>query len=229
MKRQVTLALAVLTLLAIGGCVGLVLGDGVQMDGEPAGVSEEALGETGFQFSEYRTLYLNESIEVAGQQRSINATNHAMVYKQRTDLERFDRNTGGFVVLSTPDVSIAGESINPAARMSNKELVEQFQGDLESEVGELGNLTAVSERTEPVLGYASTVSIFETTTTVEGREVTLYVHVTTVKHENDLVAAIGVHPEALSQQAPEIHRLMRGIEHPIEVPSASASANASPA
>lgn len=220
MKRQLTLALALLTLLAIGGCVGLVLGDGVEMDGEPAGVSDDALAESDYQFAEYRTLYLNETIDVAGQERHVNATNHAMVYNRTTNLDQFDQDTGGFVVLSTPDVSIGGQSVNPAARMSNGELVEQFQGDLESEVGELGELRKVSERTEPVLGYASTVSTFETTTTVDGREVTLYVHVTKVKHENDLVAAIGVHPEALQQQAPEIHALMRGIEHPIDAPDA---------
>jgi len=220
MKRQATLALALLTLVAIGGCVGLLMGDDLEMDGEPAGVSDEALAETDFQFAEYRTIYLNETIDVEGQTRRINATNHATIYERTSNLERFDRETGGFVVLSTPDVSVAGRSVNPAARMSNRELVERFQGDLESGIGELGNLTKVSERTEPVLGYAATVSVFETTTTVDGREVTLYVHVTKLKHENDLVAAIGVHPEALQQQAPEIHALMRGIEHPFDVPDA---------
>jgi len=217
MKRQGLLALAVVGLLVTTGCVGLVLGNGLEMDSEPAGVSDEALSETGFEFVEHRTLWLNETVQVAGQQRDINASNHAMIYNRTTSLERFDRDTGGFVVISTPDVSIGGESVNPAARMSNRELVERFQGDLESEVGQLGNLTKVSERTEPVLGYAATVSVFETTTTIDGQDVTLYVHATTVKHEGDVVVAIGVHPEALAQQAPEIHRLMRGIEHPVDV------------
>jgi len=152
MKRQATLALALLTLVAIGGCVGLLMGDDLEMDGEPAGVSDEALAETDFQFAEYRTIYLNETIDVEGQTRRINATNHATIYERTSNLERFDRETGGFVVLSTPDVSVAGRSVNPAARMSNRELVERFQGDLESGIGELGNLTKCSERTEAVLG-----------------------------------------------------------------------------
>ena len=217
MKRQGVLVLAVVGLLVITGCVGLVLGDGVEMDSEPAAVSDEALADTSFAFAEHRTIWLNETIEVAGQERQINASNHAMIYNRTSSLERFDRDTGGFVVISTPDVSIGGQSVNPAARMSNRELVDRFREDIESEVGQLGTLSAVSERTEPVLGYAATVSVFETTTTVEGREVTLYVHVTTVKHEDDLVIGIGVHPEALAQQAPEIHRLMRGIDHPVTV------------
>lgn len=221
MKRQGILVVAVLALIATVGCVGLVVGDGVEMDGEPAGVSDEALAETDFRFAEYQAIHLNETVDVLGNERQINATSHAMIYERTSNLERFDRETGGFVVLSTPDVSVGDRSVNPAARMSHRELVEEFQGDLESEVGELGNLSEVSNRTEPVLGYAATVSVFETTTMVEGEEVSLYVHVTTVKHENDLVVAIGVHPEALSQQAPEIHRLMRGIEHPVAVPSAS--------
>ncbi|AGN00282.1 hypothetical protein L593_01645 [Salinarchaeum sp. Harcht-Bsk1] len=217
MKRQGLLVLAVVGLLVTTGCVGLVLGDGLEMDSEPAAVSDEALAETGFQFSDHRTLWLNETVAVAGQEREINASAHATIYNRTTNLERFERDTGGFVVISTPDVSVAGESANPAARMSNRELVERFQGELESEVGQLGNLTKVSERTEPVLGYAAAVSVFETTTTIEGREVTLYVHVTKVQHEDDLVIGIGVHPEALAQQAPEIHRLLRGIEHPASI------------
>lgn len=215
MKRQGLVLLAALALIAGTGCVGLVIGDGVEMDPEHATVSDEALAETGFEFRESRSLYINETVTVLGQERQINATNYARIYDRSIDLEAFDRETGGFVVISTPDVSVLGRSVNPAARMSNKELVERFEGDLESELGQIGNLSKVSERTEPVLGYASTVSIFETNTTIGDREVTLYVHVTTVKHEEDLVVAIGVHPETLQQQAPEIHRLMRGIEHPI--------------
>lgn len=217
MKRQWGVLLAVLALLATAGCVGLVFGENVEMDGEPAGVSDEALAETDFEFAEYRTIYVNESIDVGGQTRYVNATNHLMVYNRSAGLDRFDRDVGGFVVVSTPDVSIAGRSVNPVARLSHREIVDRFRGDLESEVGTLGNLSFVSERTEPVLGYAADVSTFETDTTVEGQNVTLYVHVTTVKHEGDMIVGIGVHPEALAQQAPEIHRLMRGIEHPVSV------------
>lgn len=220
MKRQGVLLLAILVLVVMGGCVGLVVGDGVEMDGEPAAVNEDALAETDYTFSEYRTIHLNESFDVLGQQRHVNATNHAVIYNRTSNLEQFDQDTGGFVVLSTPDVSIAGESVNPAARMSNRELVEQFQGELESQVGELGSLSAVSERTEPMLGYAANVSVFETETTIGDRNVTLYVHVTKVKHEGDLVAVIGVHPEALQQQAPEISRLIRNVEHPVSSPGA---------
>lgn len=217
MKRQWGAVLAVLAVLATAGCVGLVFGEDLEMDGAPAGVSDEAVGETDFEFTEYRTVYLNESFDVGGQPRSVNATNHLTVYNRTTTLDRFDRDVGGFVVVSTPDVSVAGQSVNPVARLSHREIVDRFQGDLESEVGTLGNLTFVSERTEPVLGYAADVSTFETETTIEDRNVTLYVHVTTVKHEGDMIVGIGVHPEALTQQAPEIHRLMRGIEHPFSV------------
>lgn len=218
MKRQGLLLLVVLALIVTGGCVGLVIGDGVQMDGEPAAVNEDTVAETGFTFSEYRTVHLNETVDVLGQERHINTTNHVVIYNRTSTLEQFDQDTGGFVVISTPDVSIGGQSVNPAARMSNRELVGQFEGELESQVGQLGELREVSQRTEPMLGYAATVTVFETNSTIGNRTVTLYVHVTKIKHEGDLVAAIGVHPEALQQQSPEISRLIRNIEHPVSTP-----------
>lgn len=219
MKRQGVAVLAVLGLIVATGCVGLVMGDGLEMESDPAAVSDDALEETSFQFADHRTLYLNETVDVLGNERQINATNHATVYNTTIDLERYDRDTGGFVVITTPDVSIGGRSVNPAASMSNHELVDQFRSELESEVGDIGTLTPVSDRTEPVLGYAANVSVFETQTTIQGRDVTLFVHVMKVRHEGDLVVGIGVHPEALQQQAPEIHRLMRGIEHPVPLSS----------
>lgn len=221
MKRQGVAVLAVLALIVGAGCVGLVTGDGLEMESDPAAVSDEALAETSFAFAEHRTIHLNETVGVLGSERQINATNHATIYNTTTDLERYDRDTGGFVVITTPDVSIAGRSVNPVASASNRELVDRFRGELESEVGEIGNLTPVSQRTEPVLGYAADVSVFETRTTIQDREVTLFVHVTKVEHEGDVVVGIGVHPEALQQQAPEIHRLMRGIEHPVPMASLS--------
>ncbi|WP_248515850.1 DUF6517 family protein [Salinarchaeum laminariae] len=220
MKRQGVLVLAVLAVMITGGCVGLVIGDGVQMDGEPAAVNEETVDETEFTFSEYRTVHLNETVDVLGQERHINTTNHAVIYNRTSNLEQFDRDTGGFVVISTPDVSIGGQSVNPAARMSNRELVDQFQGELESQIGQIGELREVSQRTEPMLGYAANVTVFETETMIGDRNVTLYVHVTKVKHEGDLIAAIGVHPEALQQQSPEISRMIRNVEHPVSAPGA---------
>lgn len=223
MNRQGVACFAVLGLIVATGCVGLVMGDGLEMESEPAAVSDAAVEETSFRFAEHRTIRLNETIEVLGAERQINATNHATIYNTTTALDRYDRDTGGFVVITTPDVSIRGQSVNPAARMSNKELVDRFRGEIESEVGELGELTAVGNRTEPVLGYAANVSVFETRTTIQDMDVTLFVHVTTVRHGGDLVIGIGVHPEALQQQAPEIHQLMRGIEHPVSLSSVSSA------
>lgn len=218
MKRQGALLLVVLALVVTSGCVGLVMGDGVELDGDPAAVSDDTLSDTDYAFAEYRAIHLNETVDVLGQERHINTTNHAVIYNRTSNLDQFDQDTGGFVAISTPDVSIAGQSVNPAARMSNRELVEQFEGELESQIGELGDLNEVSERTEPMLRYAANVTVFETETTIGDRNVTLYVHVTKIKHEGDLVAAIGVHPEALQQQAPEISRLIQNVEHPVSPP-----------
>jgi len=106
--------------------------------------------------------------------------------------------------------------MNPAARMSPRELLGEFESDVEAQVGEIDDPIYDRSRTEPVLGAAANVSTFHAATTVDGEEVTLELHVARVHHDGDLLVAIGGHPEALQQQAPATFRLLRAIEHPVD-------------
>lgn len=216
MKRQAFALVVVVAMLASTGCTGLVFGDGMSLEAEPAAVSDEALSGTEFQLGDTQTVRINETVSVAGQERTIRATNHVAIYNRTVDIGPLSGQVGAFVLASTPDYTVAGRSLNPVAGMSNRELVERFRGQLEGQLGGLENLRAVDNRTEPVLGGAAEVTTFAAETQYQGRTVTVNIHVTKVRHEDDVIVAIGVHPEALQQQAPEVFTLMRGIEHPAE-------------
>jgi len=214
MKRQGVALVVVLAILASAGCVDVVLGDDLVLEAEPAGVDQSALESTAFQPAGTDALQLDETVTVAGQERVVRATNHLATYERPVDLPSVEQQGGAFVVVSTPDYAIAGRSANPVADMSNRELVDRFRGQLEDQLGELRDVREVDERTEPVLGGAATVTTYAADTEFEGETITVNVHVTKVAHEDDVIVALGVHPEALQQQAPEIFSLMRGVEHP---------------
>lgn len=217
MRRQAVALLAVGTLLLAGGCLGLALGETLEMESESAAVSDDALAETGFTHADTQTEAFEETVEVSGVERDVRAEATVVTYERPLEADFVDDETGAFVVASAPDFEMLGRSANPITEMENEELVEEFRSELESEIGEIRDVRHVDERTEPVLGYAATVDTFAADADFAGEERTVNVHVTSIVHEDDLIVALGVHPEALQQQAPEIHALVRGIEHPADV------------
>lgn len=216
MYRKGIATLAVLAIVLSAGCLGMVFGDGINESASPAAVEQSTVDETDFEHAKSDTIEIDETVEAGGQERRVRATNHVNIYQGSQEMLGKERQTAGFVVVSTPDITVLGQSVNPAARMSNRELVEEFQGQIESQVGDLRNLRYVDDRTETVLGTSSNVTTFAAETQMEGETITIHVHVTTVQHEGDVVIAVGGHPEALQGQATDIFELMGGIEHPAE-------------
>lgn len=217
MKRHGVVLIAIAALAVTAGCTSLIAGDGLQEEADPARVGDAALQNSSFELAQTDTLEIDRNVSAAGQERRIQATNHVAVYGRNASTPVGDQQTAGFVVLSTPAFEVAGQSLNPIASMSNEELVERFESQLEGQVGsDVRDVRVVDHRTEPVLGQSTNVTTFEATTTMQGQEVTMNVHVTKVRHEGDVVAAIGAHPEALQHVGPDVFELMRGVEHPAD-------------
>lgn len=216
MRRRRLAAVAVLVLLVSGGCLSTALGDTLEMSSEPAAVEAETATAAEYDLVEYRELSVNDTVAVGSTHRQVNATSHLVVYNRSMDLRAYDGETAMFAVVSTPDVTALGQSMNPVARMSHRELLGEFEDDIEAHVGEIGEPSYDRSRTEPVLGAAANVSTFETETVVDGERVTLELHVARVHHDGDLLVAIGGHPEALQQQSATTFRLVRAIEHPVD-------------
>jgi hypothetical protein len=117
-----------------------------------------------------------------------------------------------FSVVSTPAVEIAGQTFNPIGDYSNDELVRLVT----DRFGSLSNVERVSSRQVLVRGTETTVTKYAATTTVQGREIDVFVHVTRVRDGDDFLVGVGVYPQALDQES-EILTLFRAIEHPASV------------
>jgi len=124
-----------------------------------------------------------------------------------------DRNGVLLGLVSTPKAEIAGRNFNPVADMDHEELLERF-GDRISDQG-IGDITLVEESTETLFGDSVPLSVFETTKTIQNREVDFRIYVLTATHEGDIVVAVGLHPK-LADVEDSVRTMIRNVEHPTE-------------
>lgn len=211
LRRRSVLTAAAVSLASLSGCTSLVLGDRAEFDAAKATVSEAGLEETDYEQRNSDQHTIEETVEVAGVERTVVATTWITTYAKSVELQGTEQEAAQFAVISTPAAEVAGRSFNPAESMSHEELLDRFGSQLENQG--IDDIEHVDSRTEVVLGEEVEASTFETTTTFQGREIDLHVHVTTVTHEGDLIVAVGAHPAQLSQERTNAYTLMREIEH----------------
>ncbi|SEG22665.1 hypothetical protein SAMN04488133_1566 [Halobellus limi] len=212
-NRRALAAVAVALLLVTSGCIGFLTGDEpLTFSAEPAAADEATAQEAGYELNGTRTLEVNETFEVAGQERQVVATNYLTDYRKSVELGALgEAEVGVFTVVSTPAVEIAGRTLNPIGSYSNARLVqfvqEQYSG--------MSDIERVSEQNVTVQGTETTVTKFSATATIEGREVDVFVHVTKYRDGDDFVLALGVYPQQLDGEEENVLALIRSIEHPV--------------
>jgi hypothetical protein len=205
-----SVALVVLT----SGCVGFLTGEAaLAFDAAPVEVTEDARSEAGYEAVQVESMTTNRSFTVAGQTRNVSVTNHVAAYQRAVELgplgsEPFAR----FTVLSTPQVEVAGRTLNPVGELSDRELATRLQSQYDS----IEDVRFAGNRSVGTLGESRTVSRFDATTTVAGTEVDLELHVAKFRHGEDFIVTIGVHPERLDGEAARVETMLRGIEHETE-------------
>lgn len=207
MHRTGPLLLVVLVLTS--GCLGVVTGDTVSFEADPAAVSESAVSEHGFQLTDESTASVerNADLPVVGS-KTVHITNHFASY-ERVDASSANASAAAFVVASTPRAEVAGQGTNPLGRVPLEEVVDRF-GD---RAGAQSNGDEVDTTTRTVLGTETAVKKFAATTEVKGQTVETYVYVTRVAHEGDYVIAVGVLPQSMDDES-AIYGMMEAIEHP---------------
>ena len=212
-RRQVLTTLGALGVGLSAGCTELVFNDRAEYSASKATAGDKALRETGYQHGDTQEQTFEETVSAGGVERTIVATTWISTYRKSIDLLGSEQDAARFAVVSTPAIEIAGKSFNPVESMSHEELLERFKGQLSGQNEQLEDIEYVESRDEVVLGEETEVSTFSTTTTLQGQEVELYIHVATVAHEGDLIVAVGAHPAALTQERSNTYTLMRSIEH----------------
>lgn len=148
---------------------------------------------------------------VAGQE--VNITNTVTEYRKEMELSFFGGSSdiGVFAAFTSPQVEVAGQSLNPISNISNRELIERFQQRFDS----MSNVERESEEEVESLGSARTVTKFSAIVSVEGNEVPVFVLLANFNHEGDAVVPMGIFPqEREDEEGPNVRQLMANLIHP---------------
>lgn len=207
-RRLAVVALCVL--LTTTGCLGVLTGDEtLSFEASAAAVDATALESANYQQYRADAETVAREFSAAGQTREVTVTNRVRGYNRTLALGPLgERDLGRFVVVSSPAVEVAGETFNPVGDWSNRRLVSELADSYEG----LDDAEFESNRTVAALGADRTVSAFTGTSTVAGQEVDVRVHVTTVRHGEDFVVALAVHPEAVDEED-RVDTLVAGLRH----------------
>jgi len=208
MQRTALTALVGL-LVVSAGCTGLITGDTVEFTANEASVGDSALDSTGYEGQNASEQTIERDVSVGGQERTVRITNHYAAYARSGNVSGVEApEVAQFLVVSTPGAQMAGQTLNPLARLSNRELVDRVA----DRTGSIEDVEFEENRTAEALDSEREVGVFTGTTTLDGQEVDVRIHVTSFEHEGDVLVAVGVHPIAIEEEE-NIDELLAGLEH----------------
>ncbi len=212
-RRHLIAGVGSLTLAGLAGCLGAVGFD--RHESSPSGVDASALENTGYERSAVEELVVEEDVGVAGFSERIVVTNHVSEYEKGVDLEPLgSQRAAVFIVLTTPQIGLAGRNFNPVEGKSTDELIALVEDNYD----DIGNVDHEADDTVTILEQSTTVSRFAAEATFDGVDLDVDVQVTeAVETDDDLLVAIGVYPEQVAfEEESNVIELMEGIVEHVE-------------
>ena len=234
MQPQRLLVACVALVVLVAGCTGTL----VEVRSAPATIAEPALSPVGYVHGNTTEVPLTYPVGVGPVARDVTVYVWVSGYSRTVESDA-GSDVAGLVVVSSPNHRVEGQSVNPFAHLSNRELVAQLL-DLVVEAGaatgtnvtDVADLREAGVRERTVLGQSTEVTT--DTATVRYGSVTdigtapataagvgaadggatepVFVHLTAVEHGDDVVFALGVHGESMDEAA-TMADLMEAIEH----------------
>jgi len=207
-RRTAATAVALAVLVATAGC-GALTGD-LSVSASPATVGDAALDDTGYEEANVSEQAVTREFEAAGQSRNVTVTNQIAMYERSVDVPVLgSQRAAVFGVFASPEVSVLGQSFNPVAEYTDRELAalaqQQYSG---LAVGDERGTRSVG-----VLGESANVTRFDGAASIGGTTVDVFVHVTKVEHDGDFVVAVAIYPQALDGEQEAVDDLLAGLEH----------------
>jgi len=213
LTRRSVAAGAVALLTPTAGC-GFITGEEpLRLAASLATVPSDVRSETGYEETDRSERTRERSFSAGGQTREVAVTNRLTQYERRISVGPLtDQRAALLAVLSSPAVEVLGETFNPLADLSERQLLERFDSGYEGlTVGE-----RVGERTVTVLDQPTTVEQYEGTARIAGAAVDVFVHVLKTRHEDDFVVCVAVYPQRLLTEGDRVVTLVEGLDHPVE-------------
>ncbi len=204
MKRRALLAgTGGLVAVGVAGCLSAVGMD--EHEASPAGVAPDVREETGYEQVNVDELVVDRT--VAGSEE-VTVTNYLTEHEKGIELGPIGTvQAAAFVVLTSPQVSIAGQELNPIAEMPSEELIELIEADFDG----IDDVEHVSDGETDVLEQETTESIYGADAAFNGVTVDVNVHITeSVETAEDHLVTIGVYPEQVESVESENIRSLQG-------------------
>ena len=219
-RRGLLAAIAASTSVAVAGCAGQ---DGsYEFDAEPARIPESAYAESNYTGEEPESYTIDREFNVTGVNAEVTATTWVAQYVN-------SETQSALFVASTPNASVAGQSVNPLVRVEGGDLIRRLLNQINQQAAGGGNADIQADdleergtETRTILGEESTVSIFETTISADTggadngsgsvEDIPVLLYLVTVQHDDDVIALVGVHPVQIDQ-ADQLLSMMEAVEH----------------
>jgi hypothetical protein len=213
-RRQFVGAAAVFALGGSAGCLGDILDDVTTYSASPAVVNETAADDAGYVYQ--GTEEVVESERVAGEE--IEATNYISEYTRTIELplDLIDDgvDAGVFAVVTTPQVSVAGEEFNPISDVDNEELIEQIQ----TQYDELSIEGSVGGRAVDALDGTVSLETYEGEAALLGQwGIDILLDISQLEFGDDHFVILGIYPDdrnlPVGSEEERIDTMVRGLEH----------------
>jgi hypothetical protein len=225
-RRGLLAAMAASASVAVAGCAGE---DGsYEFDAAPARVPESAYADSEYDGQDPESFSIDREFNATGVNARVTATTWVARYVNPT-------TQSALFVASTPNASVAGQSVNPLVRVEGAELIRRLLNQVnQQDIGggnadiQTDDIEARGEETRTILDQEATVSIFETTVSadVEGsngqsgsvEDIPVLIYLTTVQHQaadadsEDVIALVGLHPVGV-EQSEQLLAMMEAVEH----------------
>ncbi len=209
--------------LAVGGAVGLAglagctaldvaTGDEpAEFESGTATVSDETLGETGYELNEVTSETVTREFEAAGSTREVRVTNTVAEYDRAVELFGERYQAAVFAALTTPQVQVLGQAFNPIEDLSPEERAELIV----SRYDDVSELERGSEYTTELLDTDVDVVVYTANGEISGTgvSVTIELHIgAPVEAGEDFVLPLAAYPEDFGD-GETVRRMINGIEH----------------
>lgn len=208
--KQKLATISVALLIVLSGCAATQ--GPLTFSSDPATVTQAGLDNTGYELQNQEQYTINRTVEVQNQSKEVKITNHVTAYTRQSSVKGVsgDATTGMFTVLTTPSASFAGQSLNPLSHVSNERLL----NEIGSRSQNINNIQKLGTYNTTILNNQAEVTEFSATTTLNGQQVDIKVHIVKTTHNGDLVVAVGLYPEKLENTEEDaIKTLFKNIQH----------------
>ncbi|ELZ60604.1 MULTISPECIES: DUF6517 family protein [Halorubrum] len=218
-RRGLLAALAASTTVAVAGCAGQ--DQSLDLSADPARIPKSAYAD-GFSGQDPKSFSIDRKFNASGVNVEVSATTWVAQYTN-------EEVGSALFVASTPNESVAGQSVNPLVRAEGADLIRRLLNQVDQQgIGGNGteiqtdDIEEVGEETRTVLGEDVTVSVLETTVSADVSDangqsgsvddIPVLVYIGTVQHDDDVIAMIGVHPQEIDQSE-QLLSMMGAVEH----------------